>query len=198
MMALGASCPVLVRSTLNYHLIKPRSMNRSIVFGFHNLMMRGLLHDMEILASQHPWLISHISPSGGWLHVAAESCSMEVVDKLIELGVDLDLRAGIFNSNSLKSAASAGRMDMVKHLVEHGVSIDNSHASRSPLYSAVHNCNIAMVDYLITHGADVSAVYLMSGVEMNAVDYAAERGCLDVVSYFKARGFSGVRYKSEP
>lgn len=74
---------------------------------------------------------------GNWIYSIGPETSMEVVEYLIEIGLDPHEKAKQEGDNCLTSAARAGREDLVSFLLYLGVQIDTTLSVRNPLFAAV-------------------------------------------------------------
>ena len=95
----------------------------------------------------------------------------DVVDTLIDLGVDLEQKGTVVyeedtfrGATSLWCASCWGHYDIVKLLVDNGASIDNptEHGS-TPLRTACYDGRSDIVQYLVEHGADVNNSNIYGG-----------------------------------
>jgi len=74
---------------------------------------------------------------GNWIYSIGPKTSMEVVEYLIEIGLDPHEKAKQEGDNCLTSAAREGRDDLVSFLLYLGVEIDTTLSVRNPLFAAV-------------------------------------------------------------
>ena len=131
-----------------------------------------------------PSLLDMITPFGSWLHVAASRGRLEIVRGLVDMGADVDLRAGTFDGAPINLAAANGHEDIVRCLLGVGATLDVSEPERNPLFSAVYGGHIAIVQLLIEAGIDPCIRYTGDSMkDMDARAFAIERGQLDIAAY---------------
>ena len=131
---------------------------------------------VELLNFQ-PDLLNETTPFGTWLHIASAEGDFTTVKYLIDLGFDVNKRAGTFNGNSLNEAAGEGFIEIVKYLMSHGAELDISEPDRNPLFAAIYGGYKQIVNLLLNSGIDASVRYTGDHMKnMDAYDFAIERG----------------------
>jgi ankyrin repeat protein len=92
------------------------------------------------------------------IHMAVMSGNLEVVKQHIEAGTDLDKKDAMSGSTPLITAASFGKTDIAKVLIDRGadLSIKNNDGSNA-LHVAAFFCRIEIVQLLIDANADKNA-----------------------------------------
>ena len=92
------------------------------------------------------------------IHMAVMSGNLEVVKQHIEAGTDLDKKDAMSGSTPLITAASFGKTDIAKVLIDGGadLSIKNNDGSNA-LHVAAFFCRIEIVQLLIDANADKTA-----------------------------------------
>lgn len=126
-------------------------------------------------------LLSMITVSGTWLHVAAAQGRLEIVKILVSLGADVNAKGGVLGGSPLNEAAAEGHLEIVKYLLSCGAKMDVSEPERNPLFSAIYGGHMDVVKLLIDRGIDVHVKY--SGPSMNNMDplaFAQERGQTEI------------------
>jgi uncharacterized protein len=105
---------------------------------------------------------------GTWLHMAADSGHLEVVKLLVDLGIDIEIKAGFNKGNALNEAASEGHLEVVKYLIECKSKLDGESESvlTSPLCMAIYHGDKEIVELLLASGADPKFLYKVEGGEM--------------------------------
>ena len=90
---------------------------------------------------------------------AAEEGHLEAINFLLGKGADLHLRNGVKES-ALFCAAWSRKMDVVRYFVEefHCDPNEKNRYGWSVLYAAWRNQDIAMMEYLLDHGADINTL----------------------------------------
>ncbi|KAL5359176.1 ankyrin repeat-containing domain protein [Aspergillus floccosus] len=97
------------------------------------------------------------------LHYAAEKYNArETVEALMNAGANLTARS-ITSSTILHRAAEAGRIEMMQWILQH-TSLPADEANSygwTPLHFAVSKNHLIAVNFLVEHGADISAIMLI-------------------------------------
>lgn len=110
-----------------------------------------------------------------------------VAKYLIAEGADIEARGG-YSSTPLGSAATRGRMDVVKLLVELDAGVDTrGYENETPLYQAAGGGgHLEVVTFLVDRGADVNARETMYG--RTALHSAAFFNRREIVEFLISRG----------
>ncbi len=123
------------------------------------------------------------------LMLAAENMPVEFVNELIAKGADVNATSERFGSVA-GWAARGGKLENMKALVQHGAKID-VHVGEPdgyigwPLIAAIRQGNVVLVDYLLTHGADIKT---KGNHGKTLVMYAVQHNQVDVAKFLIARG----------
>ncbi|PHF47975.1 hypothetical protein COF72_10115, partial [Bacillus pseudomycoides] len=113
---------------------------------------------------------------------------LEMVEYLINKGIDIDARGGTFDASALNLAAGAGHLEMVKYLIEAGAELDVSLAKRNPLLGAIYGGHKEVAEYLVEKGIDISIRYTGENIKnMDAYEYAREFGQTEIAEYLKQK-----------
>lgn len=95
--------------------------------------------------------------------------NIEIVEYLIDEGIDIDARGGTFDASALNSAAGAGHLEIVKYLIKEGAELDLSLAKGNLLFGAIYGGHIEVVKFLVEKGIDISIRYTGDSIkEMDA------------------------------
>lgn len=140
-------------------------------------ILAGKTEDAIALVEANPEHLHMDTPFGSWLHVAATAGNVQLVQRLIALGIDINRRGGTFNGAAINVAASYGQIEVVRFLLANGAELDTSDSVRNPLFSAIYGGHAEIVELLLSHGIDHSVRYtgdVMNGT--SALDFAIERG----------------------
>lgn len=114
---------------------------------------------------------------GTWLHVAATAGQLEIVNLLVGLGIDVNVRGGIADCGAIKSASSAGHIEVVRYLLSAGAEMDVSDPTRNPLFGAIYGGHIDVAKLLIESGIDTQIKYTGDRMKnMDALGFAREQG----------------------
>lgn len=117
------------------------------------------------------------TPFGTPLHIAAGRGDLALVKALIEMGADINRRAGTFDGSAINAAASEGQVGVVEYLLERHAEMDTSDPERNPLFSAIYSGSLEIVKLLVSAGIDPTVRYSGENMKnMGALDFAIERG----------------------
>jgi ankyrin repeat protein len=58
-----------------------------------------------------------MTPFGTWLHIAAAYGRLEIIEYLINAGIDINAQGGTFSANALERAAIKGHLDIAEYLI---------------------------------------------------------------------------------
>lgn len=154
-----------------------RERNRSLL----QAVEAGDIERFAMLVGADMSLLHMSTPFGTWLHIAAAAGRLNMVEYLIQKGLDPDARGGTLGGNALNVAASHGHVGVVKYLLSRGAQMDVSEPERNPLFSAIYGGHEDVVLLLLERGIDASIKYSGDSMnEMDAIAYARERGRLDI------------------
>lgn len=109
---------------------------------------------------------------GTWIHYACAHGTLEIVQGLAAGGFDVDSRRESEGCAPLQLAAASGKADVVRWLLDQGVSIDTSTAIRNPLFAAIQVRATDVVADLLAAGVDVTCRYRLGGA-VQTVDAVA-------------------------
>jgi Ankyrin repeats (3 copies) len=104
------------------------------------------------------------------IHDAAKTGDLELVQELVESGIDVNKKRSGMGITPVQLAAEAGHLETVKYLVDNSADI-NYTVTRgwSTLHCAVSQGRLEIVNYLIDNGAHVNAQDVLG---RTALDYA--------------------------
>ena len=127
-----------------------------------------------------------MTPFGTWLHIAASSGNLKMVQALIELGAEVNARGGTFDGNALNVAASNGHLEVVEYLLSLGAEMDVNEPERNPLFAAIYGGHVDVVRLLLAHGIDPTVTYNGPNMkDMDAFAFATERGQREIADVLK-------------
>ncbi len=120
--------------------------------------IEGNLEKMKELIAADQDLLNSIDQTGySLLHLAAYRGYMDIVQYLVENGLDTNVRSG-GNSTPLHGAGVYGHLNVVKYLVENGAEVDTpNQGGYTPLLSSAAGGHGYIVHYMIGKGANVNA-----------------------------------------
>ncbi|KWW21750.1 hypothetical protein AS888_04390 [Peribacillus simplex] len=148
----------------------------------------GLLDTLKDLLEKKPEMLTWVTPFGTWLHIAAAHGHLEIIEYLINAGIDANAQGGTFSTNALERAATKGHLDIVEYLINQNVEIDTSEPDRNPLFAAIYGGHLDIVKYLVQNGIDITVKYTGDTMkDMGAYDFAIERGQTEIAEYLKQK-----------
>lgn len=129
-----------------------------------------------------------VHPFGSWLHIAASYGQRQIAEWLLAQGMDVNQKAGVFESGPLAEAVSAGHLDVVKCLLEHGAILDTSEPVGNPLFGAICSGHEDVAKFLIEYGIDTSVKYNGPNMrDMDALAFAKEWGQSEIISLLESK-----------
>lgn len=153
-----------------------------------NAIKIGDINEVKHLIDDNPESLHLMTSFGTWLHVAAKKGHFEIVEYLVQKGIDVNTKGGIFDASSLNLAAGAGHLKIVKYLIEHGAEIDVSLANRNPLFGAIYGGHKDVAEFLVEKGIDISIRYTGENIKnMDAYEYARQFGQTEIAKYLKQK-----------
>ncbi|OHX30768.1 hypothetical protein BWGOE5_32460 [Bacillus mycoides] len=142
----------------------------------------GNLEKVVELIGSNIEVLHMITPFGTWLHVAASRGELNIVKKLIELGLNVNALGGVYGGGALNVAASKGHISVVKYLLACGAELDISDPIKNPLFGAISNGYPDIAKLLIESGIDVDVKYSGESIKgMDALAFAREQGQVEIV-----------------
>ena len=128
-----------------------------------------------------------MTPFGTWLHVAASFGNLGVIKFLVDEGIDIDRRGGVFNGAAIKEAASEGHLGIVEYLLSQGAELDLTEPERNPLFGAIHGGHTSVAKLLIDRGINTDVKYSGDVMkEMDALQFARQWGRSEIVELLNA------------
>jgi ankyrin repeat protein len=141
---------------------------------------------------------------GTWLHHAAKQPSIEIVEYLLSLGLDVNAhdQEGV---TPLVYATEAGHYDVARFLIERGALLDTTTSIRNPLFGAISgsvHLNASwppptgqateIVNLLLENGIDTTVRYdIRAGKNVDAVQFAWIMGARDLARIIALRNAGG-------
>ncbi|MEK5214186.1 MULTISPECIES: ankyrin repeat domain-containing protein [Psychrobacillus] len=161
-----------------------KSSNKAI----RNAIKLGDIIGVKKLIGSDTEVLNTMTAFGTWLHVAAKNGQLEIVQYLIQKGIDIDVKGGTFDASALNLAAGSGYIEIVKYLIEAGAELDVTLAKRNPLFGAIYGGHKEVVEFLVEKGIDISIRYTGETIKnMNAYEYAREFGQTEIAEYLKQK-----------
>lgn len=146
----------------------------------------GQLDILRGLLEKEPEMLIWLTPFGTWLHVAAAYGNSEIVEYLINIGIDINTKGGTFSTNALERATTKGHLDIAEYLISRNVEIDISEPDRNPLFAAIYGGHFEIVKLLVKNNIDIFIKYSGDTMrDMDAYAFAIERGQLEIAEYLR-------------
>lgn len=141
----------------------------------------GMLKDRPDLLNQKTHL-------GSWLHQAAINGQLDLIRRLLEIGIDVNIEGFDNEGFALSTAASKGHLHVLQYLHEQGGIFDTSESQRNPLIRAIITGKIEAARYLIEQGIDVTPRYKVGGMtDMDALKFAQHWGRAEIAKLIEQR-----------
>lgn len=119
------------------------------------------------------------------LHHAVENQSVKSIDKLLELGVNVDIASDNTDPDTpLNIAAQDNLLEMARLLLAKGANIEGI-GSCPPLLSAIISGHLDMVKLLVQHGANTNFIFSNYEKPMTPIQVAEYWGKSDIVEYLR-------------
>ncbi|HDR3889014.1 TPA: ankyrin repeat domain-containing protein [Bacillus cereus] len=146
----------------------------------------GQLNTLRDLLEREPKMLEYVTPFGTWLHVATAHGHLEIIEYLVNSGIDIHAKGGTFSTNVLERAATKGYLHIAEYLIKHHVEMDTSESDRSPLFAAIYSSHFEIVKLLVMNGIDITIKYSGNNMkDMDAYTFAVERGEMKIADYLK-------------
>lgn len=141
---------------------------------------------IKMLTGNDKEILNMTTAFGTQIHVAADFGNLEMVEYLLNLGIDINIEGGTFEGAAINTASSAGNVEIVKYLLDKGAKLDISTAYKNPLFGAIYNGHMDVVVLLVEAGIDVSIKYNGENIkDMNAYEYARAFGQTEIADYLR-------------
>lgn len=163
-------------------------MDKNINKEIRNTIKCGDFDSFKRLIDNNPDSLNVMTPFGTWLHIAAKRGYLKMVRYLVEKGLDVNIKGGIFDATAMNLAALSGEMNVIRYLVSKGAILDVSHAKRNPLFSAIQDGHMDVVQYLVEQGIDITVRYNSESLNnIGAYEFAIEYGQTEIAEYLKEK-----------
>ena len=163
-------------------------MDKEKIKQMREAIKKGDIKLVKELIQENEGLLYVDTTFGSWLHVAADCGKCDIVEYLIECGLDVNKNGGISGGNPMRSAARHGNLDIVKLLHQNGAKFDVSDATKNPLFGAICNGHYEVAKYLIDNGIDITVEYPVGKLDnVDAYEYARQFGRTDIAKYLKEK-----------
>ena len=137
--------------------VKPRTDSKPLL---HFLMFMGTIAVYNVDPAKPLVAMEFPPPDSGRLYEAAEEGDAELVEQLIDEGLNINVKAIHAHDNTpLHNPAENGHAEVVKILVEAGADTNiHNRYGKTPLHWAVGGRTIEFVNLLIQAGTDVNVI----------------------------------------
>ncbi|SCC41474.1 ankyrin repeat domain-containing protein [Bacillus wiedmannii] len=148
----------------------------------------GQLNTLKDLLEREPKMLEYVTPFGTWLHVATAHGQLEIIEYLINSGINIHAKCGTFSTNVLERAATKGHLHIAEYFIKHQVEMDTSEPDRNPLFAAIYSGHFEIVKLLVMNGIDITIKYSGNNMkETDAYTFAVERGEMEITEYVKRK-----------
>ena len=151
----------------------------------------GSVEAVRAILTSNRELFNEVDGFGGTaLHTAAaaEHCNVELVELLLEHGVDVSNRVNCVRQTALHVAVRYDNVELVKLLLQHGFDVNKADGyGDTALHVAVESGNVELVELLLQHGVDVSNRVTCLG--QTALHVAVRYGKFELVKLLLQHGF---------
>jgi len=164
-------------------------MNKNkIAKDIRSAIKKGQLDLLKDLLKGEPEMLTWETPFGTWLHVAVAYGHLEIIEFLLDAGIDVNVQGGTFSTNALERAATKGYVDIVEYLIKHNIEIDTSEPDKNPLFAAIYGGYFGVVKLLVENNIDITIKYSGESMKnMGAYEFAIERGETEIAAYLKQK-----------
>ena len=146
----------------------------------------GNVELVRLIISAEPELLHLNTPLGSWLHIATEKGQTEIVELLLELGMDVNVQGGPSKNMPINVAAYLGNLGLVNLFLDKNVVFDVSEPDRNPLFAAIHGGHIDVAAVLLNAGIDANVRYSGATMRnMGAAEFALEWGQIEIAEMIK-------------
>lgn len=148
----------------------------------------GQLDTLRDLLEKEPKMLEYVTPFGTWFHVATAHGQLEIIEYLINSGINIHAKCGTFSTNALERAATKGHLHIAEYFIKHQVEMDTSEPDRNPLFAAIYSGHFEIVKLLVMNGIDITIKYSGNNMKkMDAYTFAVERGEMKIAEYLKCK-----------
>ena len=153
---------------------------------------------IRTLITEYPEQKDFYTPFGSatWLGYAAGYGSLETVELLIDLGLDVNKGDKYDDRKPISNAASKGRSNIVAYLLSRGAVLDTNLSIRNPLVAAIGGRSPETVKLLLEAGIDSKVRYNSKTMKnMDALAFARIQGemeCARMIALWNANGDEAI------
>lgn len=163
-------------------------MDKEVMKSMRKAIKQGNLNLVKMLNEANEGLMDVNTVFGSWLHVASAHGQTDIVEYLINCGLDVNQNGDISGGTPVRSAAENGYLNIVELLYQNGAKFDVSEARKNPLFGAICDGHYEVAKFLIDKGIDITASYPIGTLEnVDAYEYARQFGQLEIAEYIKEK-----------
>lgn len=163
----------------------------------NDAMRRGDANEMRRVLAGRPDLLRGSDGRDPWLWQAAKLGNLVIVQALVELGIDVNEPATGGLHYAIESAASAGHVNVVRWLLDHGAIINREIDGKprcNALSRAAREGHLEVAKLLVERGAYYHAAWGVTNILMEA-EFA---GHSKVAEYLRSLGAKDLREITPP
>lgn len=163
-------------------------MSETTMQKMHSAVTKGDVETVRALLQEQPELLGTFCVFKTWLHHAAMQDNVEMVEFLVNAGIDVNAPRENHPDGPLGDAARSDCIRVARWLLDHGATIRPSAPGKGggTLIAAVNNGSLAMVQLLLERGADVNGYY--SKPRKNALSHALAYGHKEIADLLRSHG----------
>ena len=112
------------------------------------------------LFAEYPDMVHHSNiNNASWLHVAAGYGSTEMIQMLLDMGLDVNTADAKTGTTALGNAIGDERIEAARYLLTHGADPNLDRTLIGAINVKSENLALEFVKLLVEHGADVNRVF---------------------------------------
>lgn len=169
------------------------AQNQSPLAAAFDYIADGSIEEAREILIAHPELVNlHTFFAGGTLlHYAAAKSNVGMLELLVKMGFDVNLKGSTYQDSALHAACCNGHLENARTLLRLGAAIEQQNSYNDPVFGAIIGKSPAIVELLALSGADLSKRYtLESGDNVDPYDFATLRDegeCAATVARLRSR-----------
>jgi ankyrin repeat protein len=149
-------------------------------------IVRNEADTIRQVIADDPSLLTRFYLEDSWLHMAAEAGRIEIMEILINAGLDVDRLTSDSMRTPLDTAAGQGHFKPCEWLLDHGADINHGLGKQAtPIFSAVFSKSLSLVELFVNRGANLNARFGDPSVDL--ISYAQQHGTPEIVTYLRSR-----------
>lgn len=155
-------------------------------------MLYTAIADGNVLAvrsvlREHPEVLEVDLAGETWLHIAAGFNNVDVIQVLVEAGIEVNVGRDNDPYGPLFNAARSGSFEVARWLLDHGAYVNAVGPEwGAPLISAVNSGKLEMVELFLERGAEMNRCW--GDPPHTALSFAETYGYTEIAQYLKGEG----------